>query len=154
VARLPEDGPFLLSVYDATRRAEFAVLGWPEDQLGAFMAMQFEAQSRQFGDLFPDADNLIVLVDDEPAGRFLVNRTDTEICIVDIALLPDHQKGGVGAKLVRPLLAEADRAGLPVTCHVAVDNEARSFWAHLGFQERGLDGAHVALERPSGSPPD
>jgi ribosomal protein S18 acetylase RimI-like enzyme len=154
VARLPEDGPFLLSVYDANRRSEFAVLSWPEDQLVAFMAMQFEAQSRHYGALFPDADNLVVLVDGEPAGRLLVHRGDAEIRIVDIALLPRHQRAGVGAELVRPLLAEADAAGLPVTCHVAVDNEARGFWAHLGFLGGGLDGAHIALERPSGFPPD
>jgi ribosomal protein S18 acetylase RimI-like enzyme len=55
---------------------------------------------------------------------------------------------GVGGRLVRLLSAEADVRGLPVTCHVAQDNDAQGFWEHLGFEVRGLDGLHMAMERP------
>ncbi len=150
---LPEDGEFLLSVYEAFRRPELSMLGWSDSELSAFIRMQFDAQTLHFTRVFPDADNLLVLVDDEPAGRLMVDRSDTQIRIVDIALLPDLRGVGVGGQLVRLLSAEADILGLPMTCHVAQDNVARGFWEHLGFEARGLDGLHVAMERPCGPRP-
>jgi GNAT superfamily N-acetyltransferase len=149
--RLPEDGAFLLSVYDAFRRPELSMLGWSESELGAFIRTQFEAQTLHFTTVFPGADNVVVLVDGEPAGRLLVDRSDTMVRIVDIVLLPDFRRIGVGGRVVRLLLAEADTLGLPVTCNVALDNVARGFWEHLGFEQRGLDGLHVAMERPCGT---
>jgi GNAT superfamily N-acetyltransferase len=143
-----DDRAFLLAVYDATRRSEFSTLGWSDPQLDAFMAMQFEAQGRHYAVAFPDAAHLVVLVGGEPAGRIIVDRTDAEIRIIDVALLPHHRRVGVGGALVRQLCEEADTGHLPLRCQVALDNDARSFWAHLGFEERGIDGLHVALERP------
>jgi ribosomal protein S18 acetylase RimI-like enzyme len=148
--RLPEEEEFLFSVYEAFRRPEFGMLGWSDSELTAFLRMQFDAQTLHFTRAFPDGDNLLVLVGDEPAGRLLVSRSETEICIVDIGLLPDFRGLGVGGELVRLVAAEGNMLGLPVTCHVAQDNVARGFWEHLGFQARGLDGLHVAMERPCG----
>ena len=88
---LPEEGEFLFSVYDAFRRPELSMLGWSESELSAFICMQFDAQTLHFTRVFPGADNLLVLVDDEPAGRLLVDRSDTQICIVDIALSPTSE---------------------------------------------------------------
>jgi ribosomal protein S18 acetylase RimI-like enzyme len=145
--RLPEEGAFLLSVYDAFRRPELSIVGWSESELTAFIQMQFDAQTVAFTSRFPSADDLVILVDEEPAGRLLVDRSDDRICIVDIALLPKMRGLGVGGRLVRLLSAEADVRGLPVTCHFAQGNEAKGFWEHMGFEVRGLEGLHVAMER-------
>ncbi len=148
-----DDRAFLLALYDATRRSEFSLLGWPDEQLDAFIALQFEAQSRHYATTFPDASHLLVLVGDEAAGRLIVDRPESEIRIVDIALLP-HQRGvGVGGVVVRRLCDEADSRQLPLRCHVVADNDARRFWEHLGFVEQGIDGLHVAMERPHRVPP-
>jgi GNAT superfamily N-acetyltransferase len=150
----PDDAAFLLALYDTTRRSELSGLGWPDAQLDTFIGMQFDAQNRHYAMLFPEADNLIVLVGDEPAGRLIVDRPEGEIRIVDIALLPRHRGVGVGGELIRQLCAEADRQQLPLRCHVVIDNDARRFWEHLAFEERGIDGVHVAMERPCRSAPD
>jgi GNAT superfamily N-acetyltransferase len=144
---LPGDGAFLLSVYDTTRRAEQRLMGWSDMEMDVFISMQFEAQTRHYATAFPDADSLVVLVDDVPAGRLIVDRSEERILIVDITLLPRFRGRGVGAALVRPLLEEADAAGLPVRLHVAHDNDARAFWEHFGFVAQGLDGVYVAMER-------
>jgi ribosomal protein S18 acetylase RimI-like enzyme len=144
---LPGDGAFLLSVYDTTRRAEQSLMGWSDMEMDVFISMQFEAQTRHYATAFPDASSLVVLVGDVPAGRLIVDRSAERILIVDITLLPGFRRTGVGGQLVRPLLEEADAAGLPVRLHVAHDNAARDFWEHLGFVAQGLDGLSVAMER-------
>ena len=46
---------------------------------------------------------------------------------------PAHQKKGVSSALVRPILAEADRAGLP--CHVITHNPVNvAIYEHFGFR--------------------
>jgi GNAT superfamily N-acetyltransferase len=62
----------------------------------------------------------VVLIDGEPAGCLYLHRGDTEILIVDVALLPAHHGKGVGSALKRrtQTALEAKReqcatAGLP-----------------------------------------
>jgi GNAT superfamily N-acetyltransferase len=146
-ARLPADGEFLLSVYAATRRPELSVLGWSEEQVDAFIQTQFDAQARHYSSVRPRASHSVVTVDGEPAGRLIVERSDEEIRIVDVALLPRFRRAGVGSELLRGLFAEADAGGLPVRCHVLQGNAALAFWEHLGLVARGMDGMHVEMER-------
>src|SRR5262247_3015820 len=40
----PEDEPFLMEVYGSTRAEELALTGWDEQQRGAFLKMQLDAQ--------------------------------------------------------------------------------------------------------------
>jgi hypothetical protein len=37
---------------------------------------------------------------------------------------------------------------------VAIGNEARGFWEHLGFRVRTVGGAYMAMERPCETSPD
>ena len=145
--RLPEDGEFLFSLYAAIRRPEFSALGWSEAELEAFLRMQFDAQTRHYREWYSQAVSSVVLVGGQPVGRLLVDRSDEEICIVDIALLPQFRGAGVGGRLVRCLFEEADAGGLPIRCAVEQSNDARGFWEHLGLVVRAVDGAYVAMER-------
>jgi GNAT superfamily N-acetyltransferase len=147
--RLPDDGDFLLSVYASTRRPELTGLGWSAKQQDAFIRMQFDAQTRHFREFFPDATYSVICVDGERAGRLIVNRADDQIRIVDIALLPKFRRIGVGGRLVRRLLDQADAGHLPVRCHVLHGSAARRFWEHAGFVAQGQDGVYVAMERAS-----
>jgi ribosomal protein S18 acetylase RimI-like enzyme len=109
--------------------------------------MQFEAQTRHYAAVFQAAEHSLITVGGESAGRLIVDRSDREIRIVDLALLPRFRRGGVGSGLVRGLFKEADVSGLPVRCHVEQSNDAMRFWERLGLVACGLDGAHVAMER-------
>jgi GNAT superfamily N-acetyltransferase len=149
-ARWPGDADFLLDVYRSTREAELALLGWSGAELDGFVKFQFEAQSRHYREYFPDAEHAVVLVGDVPAGRLIVDRSESATHIVDIALLPPFRRAGVGRELVNTVVKEADQRGNPVTCHVEAGNQARVFWEQLGFVARGSDGAYIALERPCG----
>jgi GNAT superfamily N-acetyltransferase len=144
--RLPDDGDFLLSVYASTR-PELTGLGWSGKQQDAFIRMQFDAQTRHYRESFPHATYSVICVDGERAGRLIVNHADDQILIVDIALLPEFRRIGIGGGLVRRLLDQADAGHLPVRCHVLHDSTARRFWERAGFSAQGRDGVYLAMER-------
>ena len=148
---LPDDAEFLLAVYHSTCQAELELVAWSEADKNAFVRSQFEAQSRHYREYSPNAENSVVLVSGVPAGRLIVERSESAVHIVDIALLPAFRRAGVGSELVNGLLDEADERGAPVTCYVEVGNEACHFWERLGFVARGSDGVYISLERPCGT---
>ena len=108
----------------------------------------------QPGESFPDATYSIICVDGERAGRLIVNHAADQILIVDIALLPEFRRTGIGSGLVWRLLDQADASHLPIRCHVLHDSAARRFWERAGFAAQGRDGVYLAMERaPQALPP-
>lgn len=145
----PGDEGFLHRVYAAARADEIAPFGWSEAQRDAFMMMQSTLQRRSWEAQFPRVDRAVVLVDGAPAGRMYVDRSGASLQLVDIALLPEHRGAGVGGRLIRALLTEADRTGKPVCLHVARDNRrARRLYERLGFVVTQRSEIYDAMERP------
>jgi ribosomal protein S18 acetylase RimI-like enzyme len=87
-------------------------------------------------------------LDAAPAGRFYVHRGESEIRIIDIALLPEHRGNGIGSALLRALLSEADAGGKSVTIHVERLNPALRLYKRLGFALAEDKGVYLFLERP------
>jgi ribosomal protein S18 acetylase RimI-like enzyme len=129
-----EDTGFLLRVYASTRSQEMALTGWTDEEKQAFCAMQFDAQRTDYIARFPGAVQSIVLEGGKPAGQTWVYRSDEEIRLLDIALLPERRNSGTGAILLLQLQDEARRAGKPLRHSVYKDNEdALRFYRRLGF---------------------
>ncbi len=149
----PDDDEFDLAVYASTRLPELAVLGWAPQQADRFVRMQYRAQAQHYRLYYPDADWFIATVDGQAAGRLIVARSDHDLLIVDIALLPRYRGSGVGGNLVRRLIAQADEVGIPLRCHVELSNPARGFWEHFGMVPTRVDGAHILMERTCGTSP-
>lgn len=91
-------------------------------------------------------------MDGKDAGRLSVSTAESGIHVIDIALLPAARGLGLGARILREILASAEASGKPVTLHVERSSPARRLYERLGFrtvEERGL---HLLLEwRPPGS---
>jgi ribosomal protein S18 acetylase RimI-like enzyme len=60
-------------------------------------------------------------------------RAEKEILLIDIAILPEFRKLGIGTKLVRDCCKEAAAAAKPVRLHVLSTNIARRLYERLGF---------------------
>lgn len=132
----PDDNPFLLSVYASSRADELAQVQWQEGQQEAFVKWQFEMQRREYDARFPDAEYDVIEIDGEPAGRIWIGRTDEEIRLLDIALLPEFQKRGAGTLLINWLIDEARGSGKRLRHMVFVlNNNAHRFYERLGFVE-------------------
>jgi ribosomal protein S18 acetylase RimI-like enzyme len=144
------DEPFLRALYASTRPE---VAGWPDEPREAFLAHQFEAQRTGWDEMFPGSRHEVILAGGSPAGRVWVHRTDEECLIVDLALLPERRRQGIGTQVVRELLADADRQGLRARAHVERANTpSLAFWTRLGFREIGGDALFVEIERPAHAP--
>ena len=147
----PDDMDFLLRVYRSTREEELAmVVDWTAEQKDAFVRHQFDAQHSWYRDHYEGAQFEVVLIAGVPAGRLYVHRRNREIRLVDITLLPEFRKGGVGTSLLKDLLAEGEAAGKPVTIHVEVFNPAMRLYERLGFSPIEERGPYRLMEwRPS-----
>lgn len=127
----PDDEPFLFEVFATTRLDEFRFL--EEQQKQALIRMQYNAQRFQYDEGFPQAESRIILLDDRPVGRMLVDESEREFVLVDIALLPQHRKSGIGTQLLKELLNRAVVARKPIRLHVLKSNPALRLYERLGF---------------------
>jgi predicted GNAT family acetyltransferase len=59
---------------------------------------------------------------------------------VDIALTPPYRGRGLGTRLLRGLIAEAEQSGRPLSLHVETHNPARRLYERLGFRPAGDSG--------------
>lgn len=149
------DLEFLYRVYAGTREEELARVAWTAAQRDAFLRAQFDTQEQAYHARYPTADFLIVDLAERPVGRLYVAHNESEIHIVDIAVLPEHRNRGIGSALLRMLAAEADVAGKSLRIAVEQFNPARRLYERLGFSIVDRQGIHYLMERrcvPPGSP--
>jgi GNAT superfamily N-acetyltransferase len=142
----PDDKAFLYDLYCSTRADEMAAWGLDESQQKAFLDLQFSARERHYDIAFAGAEHSIILCDDHPIGRMLVYRTEREIRLVDIALLPEHRQHGIGASLIQALLEEARLSCKTVTLHVGKLSRAARLYERLGFSVIGDTGGSYKME--------
>lgn len=142
-----EDEPFLLAVYGGTREDELGQVEWGEGQKEVFVKWQFDLQRREYDARFPDAKYELILIDGEPAGRIWTGRDEEQIRLLDIALLSQFQKRGVGTLLLGRLIDEAARVQKPLRHMVFVlNNDAHRFYERLGFVVIEDFGAYKHME--------
>ncbi len=138
------DLPLLLRIYGETRR-DLRAVDWSNEQKEVFLTQQFQTQHRYYHQQFPEATFDLIVERGEPIGRLYVRRTDEEIHILDIALLPEHRGRGIGSSLLRDLLREAEAHRLSVRISVEPDNPAIMWYRRLGFRQTGENGFYQVL---------
>ena len=131
------DNDFLYQVFLSTRDQEAGFSHWQTPELEPLMRQQFQLQDRQYRANYPQGNFDLVLADDNPVGRLYVHRNQTEIRLIDIALLPEYRQRGIGRQLLNELVVEADNTTLPLTLHVECNNPVIDFYRRLGFQQQG-----------------
>ena len=142
-----DDEPFLFELYAGTRAEELDAWGWNEAQREAFLRMQFRAQQQSYRMSYPGAEHGVIVLEGNPVGRVIVNRTEGELLIVDIALLPECRGSGIGTALIKDLLAEAAETDRRVRLHVLLTNaKARRLYERLGFSEVSDNGVFALME--------
>jgi ribosomal protein S18 acetylase RimI-like enzyme len=141
-----DDLAILYRIYASTRVEELAQTDWSEEQKAAFLQQQFAAQHQYYQANYPGAQFQIVQEDGQPIGRWYVDRWEDQIRIIDIALLPEQRRRGVGTQLIDRVLAEGRRLNLPVTIHVERLNPALRLYQRLGFRLEEDKGVYLFLK--------
>jgi len=145
------DGEFLFRLYASTRQEEISSWNWDAQQQAAFLHLQFKAQSLGYSADYPDAAHSLILQDGAPIGRVILNRTEPGVRLVDISILPEHRNRGVGAAIIRDIIAECVTLGKPLALQVRKVNPAARLYARLGFTKAGEDEIYAQMrwEPPS-----
>ena len=143
---VPEDRDFLYRLYASTRADEMKLVPWSDSQKDAFLSMQFDAQSTHYHRYYPNAKYEVIMLEERAIGRLYVDRTDKEILLIDIALLPEHRGAGIGGRLLNDLLSEAAAEHKPVRIHVERENPARRLYERLGFRKIEDKGVYYLME--------
>jgi len=144
------DAELLYQIYASTREEELAPLDWDASVKEAFLRQQFQAQDSYYRATFTGATYDLILDGDHVLGRLYVNRGEHAWLVLDIALLPKYRGNGIGTRLLRQVIADAQAAGKPVQIHVEQLNPARRLYERLGFQEIDDQGVYLLLECHAG----
>jgi ribosomal protein S18 acetylase RimI-like enzyme len=144
------DRAFLFAVYAHTRFDELAVTGWSEPQKLAFLEQQFAAQDREYRARMPLAAWLVIEHEEMPAGRLYLDLRADEIRIVDLALLPQMRRQGIGGAILRDLTRHAQDLARPLSVHVERSNPARRLYDRFGFLLVQEGPVYDLLRQPTG----
>ncbi|CAP43281.1 GNAT family N-acetyltransferase [Bordetella petrii] len=136
---LESDLPYLLALRRQTMDEHLASSGLPADDAAHLARIRYHWE-----------DARIVLLDGAPAGLLKSYRGPSAWHVVQVQVAPDHQGQGLGARLLRGVLEQADAAGLPAQLDVLKTNPARRLYERLGFRVVAESGAEFHMERPAG----
>ena len=142
----PQDTAFQLAVYASTRADELALTNWTPAQKQAFVEMQAEAQARHYASFYPGAEHSIILHQSTAIGRLIVWRGSDQILLMDIALLPEYRRAGIGTYLIRSLMDEARQSSKPLHLHVEPFNPALRLYERLGFSKIAESGYYYEMK--------
>lgn len=130
-----DDVEFMCRLYASTREEELQYLPWSAEQKDAFLRQQFIAQRTHYRGNYDEAEYLVILENGQPIGRLYLHRRPDDLRVMDIALLPEHRRRGIGRMLIAELIEEAGAAGQAVSIHVEMQNPAMSLYERLGFRQ-------------------
>jgi len=143
---LSDDDPFLFEVYASSRGDDLTAMGWEAEPIRTFLETQYAAQQVFLKNDYPETNDNIIMLGSERIGRIVVLRSQQEIRLVDIALLPQYRNAGIGTHLVRKLLAEAAQLRIPFRLQLIRSNPAVGLFEQLGLVRTGETGSHYQME--------
>jgi len=143
------DEAFLYEVFCTTWAHRVAAL--PNQNLARHvLRIQHIAQEREFLRTHPDHQRLVVLVDDEPAGRLYLDDDGTSMQLLDLTLIPRFRGHGIGSGIVRGVCEQATTSGRRLVVRVErADATGTGLWS--GFSLMATDDLADHLEWPAGT---
>jgi ribosomal protein S18 acetylase RimI-like enzyme len=143
----PLDEPFLYHLYKGSRVEEFSMTGIDESNFNLLMRMQYSARKAAYEGNYPEARREIVNADGTDAGQIWVFSDHTQYRVIDIVIAGEFQNRGIGASLMKDLIAQAKQAGVPLRCSVATNNPGSlRFHQRLGFRVVNGNEAYYQME--------
>ena len=129
----PADAEFCYQLHKAAMGAYItAIWGWDEQVQRAFHARAFNVHRWQ---IITDGETGIGMLD--------VDYRPGEIYLSRIEIHPDHQGRGIGTRLIRALLDEAQQEGHDLVLDVlTVNRRAQALYFRLGLREVARHGDH------------
>ncbi len=103
-------------------------------------------QRENFDANFAPAHVRIIRTGGRDAGFYALQNFGKELFLSELNLLPEFQRRGIGSFVMRGILEDAKKRGLPVRLHVLKVNSASLFYERLGFSVTGGTESHYHME--------
>ncbi|HXI24406.1 MAG TPA: GNAT family N-acetyltransferase [Pyrinomonadaceae bacterium] len=142
----PEDQSFLVELYKSSRGDDLRGLGWDEQRISEFLDMQYAAQQNFYESDYRDAADELILLEDKPIGRMMIESRPHEIRCIDLGLLPEYRERGLGTEVIQKLQEKAKREKKPLRLQVIRFSRAASLFDRLGFVRTSETGTHFQME--------
>ncbi len=142
-----DDYNFLYKIYCSTRIDEMMIAQWPEYEREEFLRSQFQLQHTQYLSNNKNATFNIILLDDVLVGRIYMDRKETEIRIIDIALLKEFRNKGIGTKILNDIIEESEKSKTPISLYVDNNSLAKNWYERHGFSQEGDTGVYIFMKR-------
>jgi ribosomal protein S18 acetylase RimI-like enzyme len=141
------DADFLFALYASVRGPELAAMPVDDAMRKRLLRMQFDAMTRSYRATFPTARYEVIVLNDAPIGRLIVDIEPVRAHIIYIALLPEWRNRRIAEALMMSVLDVPRRLGAVCEATVAHDNAASlRLWSKLGFEERERAAMDVVME--------
>ena len=132
---VPQDEQFLYQLVRQVLYEQLLAGLWEPALRDNLLDMQARAKCSYYAAAFPRAENAIIMLDDQPVGRLLVDRSGAFYNLIDISVLSKHRSSGIGTRLILGLCMEAEMMGKSVRLYVSVTNpRAAALYKRLGFR--------------------
>lgn len=113
----------------------------------ALARQQFQSQTGSYRAQYPDARFEIIEAEGQPVGRLVTHRDAQAFRIVDIALLPEWRRKGIGAHILREICDSARAEHVPVRLSLSLFNvDAFRLYCRLGFTAVAQDEIQILME--------
>jgi GNAT superfamily N-acetyltransferase len=131
------DYAFALDLYLRTMQPYTEeLMVWDEQQQIASFAKHWDVE-----------DVRVISADGRDVGWLQATETPTEIVLEQFFVAPERQRAGIGAQVLRGLLAGWKLAGKPLALTVLKNNPARRFYERFGFSVVGETGVKFEMRR-------
>ena len=141
-----EEMAFLCQLYITTRWDEVMQAPWNDTQRKDFLTKQFDSQHIHYQSHYPNATYLLIQKDKKNIGRIYLDRGNTSLCLIDIALMPDYKNKGLGTILLKELIKEAQSTNKKIVIHVENFNPAYYWYLKYGFKQIEDKGVYQYME--------
>lgn len=140
----PADQWFLRALFVGTH-PEFALLA-PEVAAG-LIDLQLRAQASAYRAHYPEAIDHIIELAGVPVGRCWTHQSDTELRLLDLAVLRSHRRQGIARRVLTDLQTSAAEGGMPMRLSVWRENApAGRLYDELGFVQHGQHNGYLNME--------
>ena len=105
------------------------------------------AQRARFDAVTQVEHHTMLELDGRPIGFTCITRPPGEIYLNRIMILPEFQNRGLGSQVLRKVIEQGDRDGLPIRLRVMKVNPARRLYERNGFVLTDESNTHYMMER-------
>ena len=131
------DYAFALDLYLRTMQPYTEeLMVWDEQQQIASFAKHWDVE-----------DVRVISADGRDVGWLQATETPREIVLQQFFVAPERQRAGIGAQVLRGLLAGWKLTGKPLALTVLKNNPARRFYERFGFSVVGETGVKFEMRR-------